>query len=69
MLLVDAVDLESKDTTKSRSLRAMVNMLLQQRRGIKVTRNSFMKELEGEYPGYGFASNKRRYGTAATMTV
>ena len=66
MLLVDAVDLESEGIPQKPIIKGDATCYSIAAASIvaKVARDSFMKELEGEYPGYGFASNKG-YGTAA----
>ena len=66
MLLVDAVDLESEGIPQKPIIKGAATCYSIAAASIvaKVARDSFMKELEGEYPGYGFASNKG-YGTAA----
>lgn len=66
MLLVDAVDLKSEGIPQKPIIKGDATCYSIAAASIvaKVARDSFMKELEGEYPGYGFASNKG-YGTAA----
>lgn len=66
MLLVDAVDLESEGIPQKPIIKGDATCYSIAAASIvaKVARDSFMKEIEGEYPGYGFASNKG-YGTAA----
>lgn len=66
MLLVDAVDLESEGIPQKPIIKGDATCYSIAAASIvaKVARDSFMKELEGEYPGYGFANNKG-YGTAA----
>lgn len=66
MLLVDAVDLESEGIPQKPIIKGDATCYSIAAASIvaKVARDSFMKELDGEYPGYGFASNKG-YGTAA----
>ena len=66
MLLVDAVDLEAEGIPQKPIIKGDATCYSIAAASIvaKVARDSFMKEIEGEYPGYGFASNKG-YGTAA----
>ena len=66
MLLVDAVDLKSEGIPQKPIIKGDATCYSIAAASIvaKVARDSFMKELDGEYPGYGFASNKG-YGTAA----
>lgn len=66
MLLVDAVDLEAEGIPQKPIIKGDATCYSIAASSIvaKVARDSFMKEIEGEYPGYGFASNKG-YGTAA----
>ena len=66
ILLIDAVDLEAEDIPKKPIIKGDATCYSIAAASIvaKVARDSFMKELEAEYPGYGFASNKG-YGTAA----
>ena len=66
MLLVDAVDLDAEGIPQKPIIKGDATCYSIAAASIvaKVARDSFMKEIEGEYPGYGFASNKG-YGTAA----
>ncbi len=66
MLLVDAVDLEAEGIAQRSIIKGDATCYSIAAASIvaKVARDSFMKEIEAEYPGYGFASNKG-YGTAA----
>lgn len=66
MLLVDAVDLEAEGIAQKPIIKGDATCYSIAAASIvaKVARDSFMKEIEAEYPGYGFASNKG-YGTAA----
>ena len=66
MLLVDAVDLDSEGIPQKPIIKGDATCYSIAAASIvaKVARDSLMKELDGEYPGYGFASNKG-YGTAA----
>ena len=66
MLLVDAVDLEAEGIPQKPIIKGDATCYSIAAASIvaKVARDSFMKEIDGEYPGYGFASNKG-YGTAA----
>ena len=66
MLLVDAVDLEAEGIPQKPIIKGDATCYSIAAASIvaKVARDSFMKEIEGEYPGYGFAGNKG-YGTAA----
>lgn len=66
ILLIDAVDLEAEDIPQKPIIKGDATCYSIAAASIvaKVARDSFMKELEAEYPGYGFASNKG-YGTAA----
>ncbi|WP_207651546.1 ribonuclease HII [Mogibacterium pumilum] len=65
MLLIDAVDLEAEGIAQKPIIKGDATCYSIAAASIvaKVSRDSFMKEIDTEYPGYGFASNKG-YGTA-----
>ena len=65
MLLVDAIDLKAEGIAQRSIIKGDATCYSIAAASIiaKVARDSFMKEMEVEYPGYGFASNKG-YGTA-----
>ena len=66
MLLVDAIDLKAEGIAQRSIIKGDATCYSIAAASIvaKVARDSFMKEMEVEYPGYGFASNKG-YGTAS----
>lgn len=66
MLLVDAIDLKAEGIAQRSIIKGDATCYSIAAASIvaKVARDSFMKEMEVEYPGYDFASNKG-YGTAS----